>query len=221
MLSEKAHELFRAELEKDKIAAEKDDVAKSVAGLERNLRRVKEDAEMFGRDLRMVKEEKEMVERGYRDELVRAERMKKQLQAQLRVLTEQLETQKYKAECAKEEWEGHVCTMWVDSLFVGFFNGIATDNECLAICRSEKQLAAIKQQHKVECKGLITQIHYLKSKFTRENAFRSDLSYQKNYLLVLLARHEKRFVHTPVIYFPPFRPRCCTTRKSNRSIYIL
>lgn len=49
-------------------------------------------------------------------------------------------------------------------------------------------------QHKKECKGLIVQIRYLKAKFTRESSLRSDLGYQKHYLLVLLTKFEKRCV---------------------------
>lgn len=56
----------------------------------------------------------------------------------------------------------------------------------------ERQLSVIKIQHNKECKGLIVQIRYLKAKFTRESTLRSDLSYQKQYLLVLLSRYEKR-----------------------------
>jgi hypothetical protein len=52
----------------------------------------------------------------------------------------------------------------------------------------------IKVQHNKECKGLIVQIRYLKAKFTRESTLRSDLGYQKQYLLVLLTKFEKRLV---------------------------
>lgn len=55
----------------------------------------------------------------------------------------------------------------------------------------EAELVALRSQHKLESKGLIVQINYLKAKFTRENTLRIDLSYQKRYLLVLLARHER------------------------------
>ena len=54
------------------------------------------------------------------------------------------------------------------------------------------RLNAIKLRHKEECKGLIVQIRYLKAKFTRENDLRTHLSHQKEYLLVLLSRYEKR-----------------------------
>ena len=51
---------------------------------------------------------------------------------------------------------------------------------------------ALKQQHNRECKGLMVQIKYLKAKYTRESAFRCDLAYQKQYLLALMARLERR-----------------------------
>lgn len=65
------------------------------------------------------------------------------------------------------------------------------------LCRSSSntgdgQLVALKSKHKNECKGLIVQIKYLKAKWTRESTLRSDLGYQKQYLLVLLARSERR-----------------------------
>ena len=65
------------------------------------------------------------------------------------------------------------------------------------VCRSssstgDSQLVSLKSQHKNECKGLIVQIKYLKAKWTRESSLRSDLGYQKQYLLVLLARSERR-----------------------------
>lgn len=56
----------------------------------------------------------------------------------------------------------------------------------------EGQLSVLKMQHKNECKGLVVQIKYLKAKWTRESTLRSDLGYQKQYLLVLLARCERK-----------------------------
>lgn len=51
---------------------------------------------------------------------------------------------------------------------------------------------ALRQQHNKECKGLMVQIRYLKAKYTREYVFRCDLGYQKQYLLVLMARLERK-----------------------------
>jgi hypothetical protein len=58
--------------------------------------------------------------------------------------------------------------------------------------RDGKQVSDLKMQHNKECKGLMVQIRYLKAKFVRESSFRSDLTYQKRYLLVILAQFEKR-----------------------------
>jgi hypothetical protein len=59
-------------------------------------------------------------------------------------------------------------------------------------CSGSAQLSALQERHKDECKGLIVHIHYLKAKFTRENTLRMDLVYQKQYLLILLSRRERR-----------------------------
>ena len=56
--------------------------------------------------------------------------------------------------------------------------------------RDDGQVVALKSQHKQECKGLIIQIKYLKAKYTRESTMRSDLGFQKHYLLVLLSKFE-------------------------------
>ncbi|GLB41649.1 putative pericentrin-AKAP-450 domain of centrosomal targeting protein [Lyophyllum shimeji] len=162
-----AEELQRAEEEKHRISAEKSDVARTVAALEADLRRVKKDAEAFGRDLKLLRAQKEKQEEMHKEELAGLERSKKQAQTQIRLLNEQLESQRDKTSRARDEMKSHVC---------------AAD---------EKQLSAMKVQHKQECKGLIFQIQYLKAKFTRESSFRSDLAYQKQHLLVLLTQFEK------------------------------
>ncbi|KAJ7696511.1 hypothetical protein B0H17DRAFT_1158623 [Mycena rosella] len=166
-LEDQADQLQRAEAERNRIAAEKSDVAKNVAALEADLRRVRRDAEAFGRDLKLLRSEKERLEAKQREEATRAERTRKQSQTQIRVLTEQLEGQRAKTLRAKEDLRSHVCVM------------------------DERQLSALKLQHNKECKGLIVQIRYLKAKFTRESALRGDLCYQKDYLLVLLSKFEK------------------------------
>ncbi|KAJ7105464.1 hypothetical protein C8R43DRAFT_1165567 [Mycena crocata] len=166
-LDDQADRLQRTEAEKDRIAAEKSDVARTVAALESDLRRVRRDAEAFGRDLKLLRSEKERLEAKQREEASRAERTRKQSQTQIRVLTEQLDGQRAKTLRAKEDLKSHVCVM------------------------DERQLSALKLQHNKECKGLIVQIRYLKAKFTRESSLRSDLCYQKDYLLVLLSKFEK------------------------------
>lgn len=59
-----------------------------------------------------------------------------------------------------------------------------------------------EMRHKEECKGLLIQITYLKAKFYRESAFRSDLQFTKRYLLSLygaaLSVH-RRLYHVQLI----------------------
>ncbi|KAJ7647253.1 hypothetical protein FB45DRAFT_987061 [Roridomyces roridus] len=166
-LDDQADQLQQTEAEKERIAAEKNGVASTVATLEADLRRVRRDAEAFGRDLKLLRAEKDRLEAKQSDDATRAERMRKQNQSQIRVLTEQLDGQRSKTVRLKEELKSHVCVM------------------------DERQLSALKLQHNKECKGLIVQIRYLKAKFTRESSFRNDLCYQKDYLLVLLSQFEK------------------------------
>ena len=110
-LSDRAEELHRAEAEKERLTAESNGVAQTVASLESDLRRVKRDAEAFGRDLKLLRVEKEKLEVKHRDESTKAERVKKQLQTQLKLLGEQLDEQKNKAVQAKNELENHTCAM--------------------------------------------------------------------------------------------------------------
>ncbi|KAF8216666.1 hypothetical protein K438DRAFT_1953574 [Mycena galopus ATCC 62051] len=166
-LDDQADQLHRAEAEKNRIAAEKSDVARSVAALEADLKRVRRDAEAFGRDLKLLRSEKERLEAKQKEEAQIADRTRKQSQSQIRILNEQLEAQRAKTLRAKDELQSHVCVM------------------------DDRQLSALKLQHNKECKGLMVQIRYLKAKFTRESSFRSDLCYQKEYLLVLLSQFEK------------------------------
>ncbi|KAF9048336.1 hypothetical protein BDZ89DRAFT_1057909 [Hymenopellis radicata] len=153
-LSDQAEELQRTEAEKKRISAERSEVSRTVASLEADLRRVKKDAEAFA-------------EAKQKDDLAKAQRARKQTEAQIRLLTEQIEVHKMKAVKFKDQFEKHVCVV------------------------DEQQLSAIKLQHNKECKGLIVQIRYLKAKFVRESTLRFDLVYQKQYLMVLLGHLEK------------------------------
>ncbi|KZV68006.1 hypothetical protein PENSPDRAFT_583044 [Peniophora sp. CONT] len=151
--------------------------ARAVAELEGDLSRVRRAAEALGRDLRAERSAREeeirqrkAVDGKQRKELEeakrvaeKAERARKQVGSEVRVLRERIGA----LEGEKKGWDAHQCTAYVS------------------------QLVALRSQHKLESKGLIVQINYLKAKFTRENTLRIDLSYQKRYLLVLLARHER------------------------------
>ena len=109
-ISEQADDLHRAEKEKNLIAAEKEDVARTVASLEADLRRVKKNAEAFGRDLKRLRAEKEDMEESHKHELARLESSKKRAQSQIRVLSEQLENQKGAAQRAQEDLKRHTST---------------------------------------------------------------------------------------------------------------
>lgn len=88
---------------------EKSDVAKTVAALEADLRRVKKDAEAFGRDLKLLRSEKEKEEERHKEEIAQLERAKKQTQTQVRLLNEQLDNQRLKTGRAREELNNHIC----------------------------------------------------------------------------------------------------------------
>ena len=61
-LSSQADALHRVEAEKARAALEKGDMARTVATLEADLRRVQRDAEVFGRDLRQLRAQKDRLE---------------------------------------------------------------------------------------------------------------------------------------------------------------
>ncbi|KAG6334363.1 hypothetical protein ID866_4724 [Astraeus odoratus] len=157
-LANQTDELQRTEREKNRIIVEKTDITRTIDVLEAELKRVRKDAEAFGRDLKVLKAEKQKMQEKQTEEAAKAERVKKQSQAQIRLLSEQLESQKTKTKKAREDLQRHVCPA------------------------DGQQLEALKAQHKQECKGLIIQIRYLKAKFTRESTLRDDLSYQKHVL---------------------------------------
>lgn len=90
--------------------AEKNDVAKTIAVLEADLRRVRRDAETFGRDLKALRTEKERAEVKYKAEIAKLERAKKQAQTQLRLMTEEFDAQKGQIAKAREDMRNHVCT---------------------------------------------------------------------------------------------------------------
>ncbi|KII85948.1 hypothetical protein PLICRDRAFT_114966 [Plicaturopsis crispa FD-325 SS-3] len=166
-LASRDSELRGVKSNEHRATSEKNDIARTVAALEADLKRVRKDAEAFGRDLKLLRAEKEKAESKQKEDLAKAERGKKQAQAQIRLLNEQLDGQREHLRKAEDELQGHICIA------------------------DEQQLSAIKLQHNKECKGLIVQIRYLKAKFTRESSLRCDLGYQKHYLLVLLSRYEK------------------------------
>lgn len=108
-MSNQADELQRSEEERNRIASQKSDVARTVGLLESDLKRVRRDAEVFGRDLQHLRAEKERWDAKQKDEALKADRARKQSQAQIRLLNEQLDGQREKARRAKEDLRNHVC----------------------------------------------------------------------------------------------------------------
>lgn len=99
----------RTEEEKNRIASQKNDVARTVALLEADLKRVRRDAEAFGRDLKHLRAEKERWDAKQKEETAKVERARKQSQTQIRLLNEQLDGQREKVKRARDELQNHVC----------------------------------------------------------------------------------------------------------------
>jgi chromosome segregation ATPase len=118
-LSDQAMDLHRTEEEKNRLAAERSDVVRTVTSLEADLKRVKRDAEAFGRDLKILRAAKEKLETQRRDDEARADRVRKQAQAQIRLLSEQLDGQREQTRQAREELTNHTCVMSVSCLRCG------------------------------------------------------------------------------------------------------
>jgi hypothetical protein len=72
------------------------DVAKTVVILENDLKRVRRDAEAFGKDLEILRGENERSGGRLKEEVVKGERTRKQGAALVRLLNEQLEKQREK-----------------------------------------------------------------------------------------------------------------------------
>lgn len=71
--------------------------------------------------MKLLRAEKERLEAKQKDESVKAERAKKQNQAHIRLLNEQLEEKRGQVIQAKEELEAHVCSAYVEQSLVVFF----------------------------------------------------------------------------------------------------
>jgi chromosome segregation ATPase len=106
-LKNQSNKVQQFEEEKEKIMAEKKDVTKTISALETDLRRVRRDADTFGRDLRKLRTEKEKAETKYKDEITRLQKSKKQAQTQLRLVNEELSWQKEQAATTKEFNRAH------------------------------------------------------------------------------------------------------------------
>lgn len=86
---------------------------RTIAALEADLRRVKRDAEAFGRDLRQLRAQKDKLEAERKDESSKAERAQKQAQTQIRLLKDEAQEQREKTKAVQVQWQSHVCAMCV------------------------------------------------------------------------------------------------------------
>ena len=117
-LDDRTNDLQRVEKEKDKIATEKNDVARTVASLEADLKRIRRDAEAFGQDLKLLRKENDKLKTENKDEISKAERSKKQAQTQARLLNEQLEMQKENVLKARQEIKNYIGSAYVYVFFL-------------------------------------------------------------------------------------------------------
>ena len=183
-------QLREAQSEKKRIQAERMDLQAIISGLEADLQRVRWDAENYGNDLRKLRRQKEDAEVKFKNEQEHHARTQKQNKAQIRLLKEQLDTQRKSLE-SKSSRE-HIVQVYVPLSSVGPFIVYLRLNVPLS---GSDEIETLKTKHSKECKGLFVQIRYLKAKFVREATLRADLTYQKQYLLILLARYERRYVY--------------------------
>lgn len=87
------------------MVVEKTDIARTIAVLEAELKRVRKDAEIFGRDLKALRAERERSREKQNEVVTKAERARKQAQVQIRLLSDQLENQKARTKRLQQ----HVC----------------------------------------------------------------------------------------------------------------
>jgi chromosome segregation ATPase len=99
------------ELELERRRGGKDtDLLATVEALEKEIRRIKTGAETFARDLNSLRESNDDLELRGREDASRAERVQMQLRTQVRLLDEQLESQRGRVRQLVDELEGHLCT---------------------------------------------------------------------------------------------------------------
>lgn len=120
-LTQRSSELERVEQEKKRMSKEHSDVMRTVLSLESDLRRVKRDAEAFGRDLRALKAERDELALKRREENGTAGRVQDQLRSQIRVLEEQLGVQMSKRIALQDQMQAHVCGGYVPILTHSLF----------------------------------------------------------------------------------------------------
>ncbi|KAJ1306732.1 hypothetical protein OPQ81_007720 [Rhizoctonia solani] len=136
------------------------DAERVVKSLQSELKRVKSEAERLGTDIEHLR-----LERADEDsnENERQRRAREQAQTQMKTLNDQLQSAKDAAKQLQERLKDHSAAL------------------------SPAEVERLKAMHSKECKGLVQQIGYLRSKFHRESEMREHMGWQKLYLMKVLS----------------------------------
>ncbi|KAG8993515.1 hypothetical protein FRB93_001972 [Tulasnella sp. JGI-2019a] len=186
------------------VVTKSDQVEPVVPGADAKLRELRQDVESCLRELDELRTERDMLRARLDDERVAADRAHSQLQ----LLRKQLEGPdqaliKGKARAVNQD-----------------------DHECCAGPSGDCQtLIDLRAQHKLEDKGLIVQIGYLKNRTIRESVMRTDLAYQKSYLLRIIGVMEQseQSISSCIarIGFPTSATEDAPTKRPRRSLRIV
>ncbi|KAH7335361.1 hypothetical protein B0J17DRAFT_719897 [Rhizoctonia solani] len=140
------------------------DAERVVKSLQSELKRVKSEAERLGTDIEHLKLER-AGENG--NEKERQKHAREQAQTQMKTLNDQLQSAKDAAKQLQERLKDHSAAL------------------------SPAEVEKLKAMHSKECKGLVQQIGYLRSKFHRESEMRDHVGWQKLYLMKVLGVYAK------------------------------
>jgi chromosome segregation ATPase len=130
-LDERVAELRNAASTNDKLSSERDRLrtekdrlnserAQLISVLEADMKRVRKDAERFAKDLQDLRVERDALNARRREDKEQAERTNSQAQAQIKTLTEQLESIRRKAGVAERNLTDHVCSRCVLNIHLHF-----------------------------------------------------------------------------------------------------
>ncbi|KAG8762040.1 hypothetical protein FRC11_011529 [Ceratobasidium sp. 423] len=140
------------------------DAERVVKSLQSELKRVKSEAERLGTDIEHLKLERTDENSNEKE---RQRRAREQAQTQMKTLNDQLQSAKDAAKQLQERLKDHSAAL------------------------SPAEVEKLKAMHSKECKGLVQQIGYLRSKFHRESEMREHMGWQKLYLMKVLGVYAK------------------------------
>ncbi|CUA78211.1 early endosome antigen 1 [Rhizoctonia solani] len=140
------------------------DAERVVKSLQSELKRVKSEAEKLGTDIEHLKLERADENGGEKE---RQRRAREQAQTQMKTLNDQLQSAKDAAKQLQDRLKDHSAAL------------------------SPAEVEKLKAMHSKECKGLVQQIGYLRSKFNRESEMREHMGWQKLYLMKILGVYAK------------------------------